>query len=185
MGKNHPPAVVYPVRRPDELLAGLALLWLLGGLGLWLWRWRAGLPTVTLGVPTLWFNGLVVILWLTCGVRAAMQWWTAPAGLLRWDGLSWQWEPTSGAPQLGGQLFVGLDLQQRLLLGWQAPQDKPAVLKVPVLWLWVDGKNRHERWHTLRCAVYFRGSIDKAAGDVSLAALGETRVREPLPSSLV
>jgi toxin CptA len=141
------------------LIVVIAVAWLIGGVGLWVWRARSGLPPTSLGLTAQLFNGLVFCVWLACGALAAGHWWFAPQGLLRWDGLAWHWEPAPGAPEMGGQLFVALDAQRLLLLGWRPVRVNPSGYAMQtVRWLWLNRKDHHERWHLLRCAVYSRAA---------------------------
>jgi toxin CptA len=135
------PSVSYPVGR--SAFAG-ALLALLLGAGL------AAVVAFTVQSQAFgWRQALAWVALASGGVLAALSWLHSTRGLLRWDGLAWQWEEGGSAGV--GQPEIALDLQSRLLLRWRAEGGPPR-------WLWLEQASAPSHWEALRRAVYSRAS---------------------------
>jgi toxin CptA len=135
------PSVSYPVGRSPFAawahaalgLAGLAVagVWILQSAGFG-WRQAAALAAVA-----------------ACGSLALSAWLRSPQGVLRWDGLGWQWE--EGGLVASGSPEIALDLQSRLLLRWRGEGSGTR-------WLWLEKESDSAHWDALRRAVYSRAS---------------------------
>ncbi|MEO7390876.1 MAG: hypothetical protein ABIU58_01800 [Ramlibacter sp.] len=132
------PAVTYPVGRSRAAGWLLLALWLLALVSTLLWwnqlqtpGWRISSAFVVLGAS---------------GALASAAWWRTPEGMLSWDGSAWGWSVwQSGA---AGSLQVSLDLQDWLLVRWQAGAASQ--------WLVAERTSDAVRWDDFRRAVYFR-----------------------------
>jgi toxin CptA len=136
------PSVTYPVGRSAfaawlhalAALAGLAvaMVWIVQS-GTFGWRQALALAAVAGGASL-----------------ALASWRRSPAGMLRWDGAAWSWEEAgewrSGHPE------IALDLQNRLVLRWQAEGARAR-------WLWLERAAAPMHWEALRRAVYSRPSV--------------------------
>lgn len=133
---HNAPSVSYPVGRPR--VAGLlaAGLWLVGAGVTALWLQQADAPG--------WRQGLAATALAAIGAWTLRSWLRSPSGELQWDGAGW----TGPAGAAGGALDVALDLQQVLLVRWQAPASPR--------WLWLERSRCPQRWLDLRRAVYSR-----------------------------
>lgn len=142
---HNAPSVNYPVGRCRFAGALAGVLWSLGGAAVGAWAWRSATGGATLG--------LVVMVWLACGLLAARAWWRSPAGVLTWDGAGWRW---AGERLGAGQPRAAVDLQRWLLLrldGGSAPD-----------WLWLERGRDPQHWDALRRAVYSRASTAAPQG---------------------
>src|SRR5689334_19485910 len=130
------PSVNHPVGRSRfaGLLAGA--LWLAAAAGIVLWSLQ-----VDAGVARL--AAALAILAAT-GAFASIAWLRSPSGLLAWNGEAWNW---CGAEE--GEPRPVLDLQQVLLLRWQAAAGRTR-------WLWAERRTQPASWDDFRRAVYSR-----------------------------
>ncbi len=96
-----------------------------------------------------WRHALTLATVLVAGALAWRGWMASPAGVLRWDGVAWQW--LQGADGAAGRAEIALDLQSRMLVRF-CPEHGPA------RWLWVEREAKHADWEALRRAVYSRAS---------------------------
>lgn len=129
---------VWRCRRWQRAVAALAAL-ALAGLAAWITAAPRYAPlALLLGVAT-----------LASAVMAAR---IEPLQL-RFDGLSWHWQPLRAARAAGGcgRVRVALDLGDWLLLRLE-----PAPGGGRARWLPVEAAAAPALWHTLRCAVYCR-----------------------------
>lgn len=133
---HNAPSVSYPVGRPRVAAALAAGLWLLGAGVTALWLQQADAPG--------WRQGVAATALAAIGAWALRSWLRSPSGELHWDGAGW----TGLAGSAGGALDVALDLQQVLLVRWQAPASRR--------WLWLERSRCPQRWPDLRRAVYSR-----------------------------
>jgi hypothetical protein len=141
------PSVSYPVGR------GAFAGWLLAALGL---LGLAAASAWSLQSDAFgWRQALAFAAVIACGCFAAAGWLRSPQGVLRWDGLGWQWEEggvvTSGRPE------IALDLQSRVLLRW-TPEDLRA------RWLWLERQRDATKWDAMRRAVYSRAATPVPPG---------------------
>jgi toxin CptA len=132
------PSVSYPVGR--SLLAGvlLLLIWLLAAAGTGLWWAQVEAPG--------WRVAAAALVLVGSGLWAAWSWWHAARGSLAWDGECWNWSARGRAAT--GEPQVSLDLQRCLLLRWAGTNGRD--------WLWLERRERADRWDDLRRAVYSR-----------------------------
>ncbi|MDB5913929.1 MAG: hypothetical protein JWP22_2604 [Ramlibacter sp.] len=141
------PSVSYPVGRSafaGWALAGLGLLGLAAAVAWSLQADRFGWPQAVAFAAV-----------LACGALAAAGWWRSACGVLRWDGVAWEWE--EGRQVASGRPEIALDLQSRLLLRWLA-QDRRS------RWLWLEGRSDASHWDALRRAVYSRAGTPVPPG---------------------
>jgi toxin CptA len=133
---HNAPSVSYPVGRPR--FAGLlaAGLWLVGAGVTAVWVQQADAPG--------WRQVVATIALAVLGSWALFSWLRSPSGQLQWDGAGW----AGPAGAAGGAPDVALDLQQVLLVRWQAPASPR--------WLWLERSRCPQRWLDLRRAVYSR-----------------------------
>jgi toxin CptA len=135
------PSVSYPVGRSafaGFLLAAIAVLGLLAATA-----WSIQSPVFT------WRQSLAFLAVLACGLFAGRGWLASPRGVLRWDGVGWQWQQAEAAQ--AGQPEIALDLQARMLLRFRAEEGG-------VHWFWLERKSDASHWDALRRAVYSRAS---------------------------
>ena len=144
------PSVTYPVGRSRFMAGTAAALWLAGAAAIVLWCAQSSSPG--------WRQGCALAVLAAAGGFAALAWWRTPEGELAWDGRAWSWR----AGTAGGALHVALDLQNHLLVRWQAAGAS--------CWLWLERARRPERWHELRRAVYSRAIPDALPGAQTPAA---------------
>ena len=135
------PSVSYPVGRSAFALGLAAALAALGALVAAAWL----LESAQAG----WRHALAAAAVAAGGAGALVAWWRSPAGLLHWDGAAWNWE--EGRELRPGHPEIALDLQNRLLLRWQAEAGRAR-------WLWVERARAPAHWEALRRAVYSRAS---------------------------
>ncbi len=132
------PSVTYPVGRSRFATVAMLVMWLLGATTVFAWWLQAQAPG---------WRTLAALLVVTgSGVLVAMTWRSSPVGSIAWDGERWNFSPLE--LPAGGAVAVALDLQQWLLLRWEA--------EAGVRWLWVERRARPERWDDMRRAVYSR-----------------------------
>jgi toxin CptA len=136
------PSVSYPVGRSafaGRLWAALALLGLAAAIA-----WSLAATT------TGWRQLLALVLVAACAGLAWRGWLRSPVGMLRWDGLAWQWQECASTTDCG-RVELALDLQSRMLLHWRG-EDSGA------RWLWIERESASSHWDALRRAVYSRAS---------------------------
>jgi hypothetical protein len=149
---HNAPAVTYPVGRSRFAAALMGSAWLLGASTGALWWVQA--PS------SAWRLWLVCAVSLASGAWAAWSWWRTPAGSLEWDGEAWRCSFDASA--LAGRVQVSLDLQRCVLLRWSAGSASH--------WLWLERRQRAERWDDLRRAVYSRARMEAPREDEPSAA---------------
>jgi hypothetical protein len=80
--------------------------------------------------PAGWRQALVFAAAAGCGAVALAAWWRSPTGTLRWNGVAWGWQEgvEEGGGLRAGHPEIALDLQNRLLLRWQAEEGVRALV---------------------------------------------------------
>jgi len=132
------PSVTYPVGRSRFAGFAMAGLWLVAAAVVFAWWLQTQAPQGRTFVACL----LVTV----SGGLAAVTWAKSSVGSMAWDGDKWSLSAVQ-APS-GGAVAVALDLQQWILLQWQAEAGSR--------WLWVERRAKPERWDDMRRAVYSR-----------------------------
>ncbi|GAB3769785.1 hypothetical protein GCM10028796_35410 [Ramlibacter monticola] len=137
------PSVNYPVGRSAFALALAAGLTALGLLVAAAWTLQP--------VPAGWRQALAFAAAAGCGAVALAAWWRSPTGTLRWNGVAWGWQEgvEEGGGLRPGHPEIALDLQNRLLLRWQAEEGGAR-------WFWLERARAPAHWEALRRAVYSR-----------------------------
>lgn len=147
LARNAPP-VKYPFGRSSVLGSLIFLVVFLGAGGIAAWAFqgaRAG---------TEWPVWVAMGLWLVAAVGALHFWHDQPAGVIHWNGQSWEVTQPVGPGKehtlaLSRPPAAFLDMQSHLWL-----QVSPAGHRG--LWLWLARSTQPERWLDLRRAVYSR-----------------------------
>jgi hypothetical protein len=135
------PSVSYPVGRSAFAGWAFAVAGLAGLLAAAAWAWQS--PVFG------WRHALAFLAVVVCGSFALRSWLASAVGVLRWDGVDWQWE--EGSQIAAGRPEIAFDLQARALLRW-TPDHGGA------RWLWIERKSDVSHWDALRRAVYSRAS---------------------------
>ena len=149
---HNAPSVTYPVKRSAIEFAFLAAIWLLGAATMTLWILNADAPG--------WPQVVTVIVLCVVGCWAAWTWLQTPAETLQWDSQAWSLRRDPDDANLDmtrGSLVASIDLQQVLLVRWQAGVAAGTSKK---RWLWLVRADCPARWNDLRRAVYSRASSD-------------------------
>ncbi|MES2633415.1 MAG: hypothetical protein V4669_10620 [Pseudomonadota bacterium] len=132
------PSVTYPVGRSRFAGFAMAGLWLVAVAVIFAWWLQTQAPQ--------WRTVVACLLVTVSGGLAAVTWAKSSVGSMAWDGDKWSLSAVQ-APS-GGAVAVALDLQQWILLQWQAEAGSR--------WLWVERRAKPERWDDMRRAVYSR-----------------------------
>ena len=163
--RSHPPAVVYPVQRSQDLARVLVLLVAVSAMGPLL----LAISPLPVGLhPLTRFPGLPVgpavlggLLWLLGCAVVARWWWRQPQGWLAWcaDGvIGWSWSGPEGlnaVPVLQVLPVVSLNRRMAVRLvtaSGQAPR-----------WLWLEARFHPPRWLALRRALLAQSPAPLAA----------------------
>lgn len=149
--RYQPPAVRFPVRRPDAPLALGLLVWLAGAVLLGAWRVSSG--PVPVWVP--WAGGLG---WLGAGWALLHSWRTAARGQLWWDGGAWWWSGAGDEWLALASVQVRMDAQTAMWLAWRSAEGW-------VQQVWVARSSDPVRWGDWRRAVYSAATVSHMAGN--------------------
>ena len=158
---HNAPSVTYLVKRSAIELAFLSAIWLLGAATMALWILNADAPG--------WPQVVTAIVLCVVGCWAAWTWLQTPAATLQWDSQGWSLSrdpDDANTDMTRGSLVASIDLQQVLLVRWQAGAAAGASKR----WLWLARADCPARWNDLRRAVYSRAASDPLPQTIPLAA---------------
>lgn len=162
LSKHNAPPVVYPVHRPQALIAIVMLLWGIGAAALVVWLANDRISDAVLT----WRDGLAAAALLASTAGAVSFCKTGDQGHLVWDGEFWHKEGEASLQRrrftifgLFGQTMASADVQAQVQV--QVIFDMQAAMLLQMTrgqgapeWTWVTRSAHPERWLDLRRAVY-------------------------------
>lgn len=138
----------------------LLALWLLGALVVAAWLYQAHYAA---------WKSALGLLSVAVGAVCVAQARNSPVGQFLFDGSEWRWAPQGAyAEPEAGRLQILLDLQNRLLLGFERINGRRS-------WFWLAQSAQPERWMDVR-----RALVASARGPVAPPRRVNSRASEPL-----